>query len=201
MEFSPTQVKILESYLKLCQKESPSNVTLQKVADHAKLAFGTVRYNFAEDEMNLTTAGLLYAVSRGQQFIENYLKAAQKKKSYNALAEYILGTFEWIYKEPTHASFLFYFYYLTTTSYKLPFSNEDFVSTARRRVQALLYESIGRGLYKPVANVEALSIQIHTLVVGAGLIVATTKSEAQRNKLFETTFRAIEALIESARAS
>ncbi|HEX4926233.1 MAG TPA: hypothetical protein VFV50_19220 [Bdellovibrionales bacterium] len=200
MEFSPTQIRILESYLKLCQKESPSNVTLQKVADHAKLAFGTVRYNFAEDEMDLTTAGLLYAVTRGQRFIETYLKEAEKKKSYNGLAEYILGTFEWIREEPSHASFLFYFYYLTTTSYKLPFSNEDFITTARRRVQTLLYECIGRGLYKPVGNVEALSIQIHTLVVGAGLVVATTKSEAQRNKLFETTFRAIESLILAARA-
>lgn len=178
-EFSATQTKLIESFLRLAQRDGIASVTLDKVAADAKVAFGTVRYHFAgEGKLDLTQRAILYVFSLAQKHIEQYLDRARASPDFDSVESYVVGTFEWLKDSSKHGSFLLYFYYLSTTDMKLAVKNSDFLNTARGRIQALLYESAGRGQIVITSDTSALAMKIHALIVG-GAVVALSEGTAE----------------------
>jgi len=121
---TPTETKILEAFLKLSIEIGVSNVTLDKVASKAKVAFGTVRYHFAgQKKLNLEQAAVIYVFYHGYRFLEDYMSINADPKG---LESYIKGNFEWFNSHSAHSSYLLYFYYLEAIGAKLPFHHIPF---------------------------------------------------------------------------
>jgi len=183
--FSPTEAKIIEAFLELSERVGPGNVTLQKVAAHAKVAFGTVRYHFAgPKKLDLTQAAVFHVIQQGQRYIEDYIFSQRSKPHYDGVEIYIRGTFQWVAEMPSYASFLFYFYYLSTTKVKMSLHNSTVLERARSRVVALLYESAGRGAYAIKGDAKEIAYKIHSLLAGGILAAITDKTqESHRTQL------------------
>lgn len=196
--FTETQMKLIDSFVLLAADIGIANITLQKVATHAKVAFGTVRYHFAgDDNLDLTQAAIFHVLQRGQAYIEKYI---QKKRlssgdKFNGIESYIDGTFQWL-KDCRHDfSFLVYFYYMGTSNMKMAIKNNFFLDSARARVDNLLHESIGRGFYEKPKDTRRVILQIHALLVGAGTIACTeTRKEAFKEQL-EATLEAVNHIL------
>lgn len=172
--FSEIETRLIESYLILTANIGIENVTLQKVADHARVAFGTVRYHFAGKPWDLTQAATIFVLQQGYRFTEDYFLAA-RQRPINGVEAYIKCMFQWLEKESHYASFLVFFYYLGATKKKLLISNQEFVETARSRIVSLLHEAIGQGHYSPVKDAKKLASTIHYLVMGACVVLLSLK--------------------------
>lgn len=186
-QFTDTQVKLIDSFVILAADIGIANVTLQKVANHAKVAFGTVRYHFAgEDNLDLTQAAIFHVLQRGQAYIEKYLqnKRMASSATFNGVESYIEGTFQWLKDHRHDFSFLTYFYYMGTSHMKLVLKNDFFLESARTRVDNIVHEAIGRGFYEKPADTRTAILQIHALLVGSGIIACTeTRKEAFKEQL------------------
>jgi AcrR family transcriptional regulator len=188
-KLSDTDIKLIEAYLSLCAEHGVLEVTLQKVAKKAGVAFGTVRYHFSGENLDLAQASILYVVEEGYRFIEASLYEAQLRKDYNGIEAYIRCTFEWVRKKRAHTSFILYYYYLSATGARLVLRNEAFVKRARARITSLLYEAIGRGLYSPQGKPEELARRIHSLLLGAVIVAGTEGAPGAHEAQLEMTLR------------
>ncbi len=173
------QMQLVEAYLELSFRIGIELVTLQKVADEAKVAFGSVRYHFVrEGQPDLMSAATTYVVLKGYQAIETRLSADRSRKTFNPLHSYVNAMFEWTEKSRKESSYLLYFYYRCGTRNELALSNETLVDTARRRIRQLMSESVGLGLYpKLPSDLDHRIKRIHALLLGA-LVVAGTERRA-----------------------
>lgn len=180
--FSPTETKIIEAYLALSFRIGVTQLTLQKVAAEANVAFGTVRYHFADKtKLDLAQAASIYVAVSGQRFIEDYLYKAQGSPGYNGLKVYIYGTFEWIQKCPNQSHFMLHYYYLNGIRSPLPLPNQALLKKARMRMLSLFHEGVGQGIYSRAPHAEEAIHLIHTLMVGS-IVVASTEGESSSFK-------------------
>lgn len=170
-----TREKLIEAYLALAMKEGLENVTYQKVATKAKVAFGTVRYHFADTDLDLLQSAVVFVAQKGQLFIERYLEKQRREVDFDPVKSYIEGTFEWIGKHRKHASFLVLFYYTATTDRKMAISNERFLSTALTRIKSLALEGAALGIYASIPN-DSQIVAIHSAIVG-GCIMAMSERQ------------------------
>ena len=174
------QIQLVEAYLDLIQQEGIEQVTLQKVADRAGVAFGTVRYNFVrEGQPDLMSASTLHVVSLGYEAIESRLQVDRLKKNFNPLHSYVSAMFDWSERSRKEASYLLYFYYRCGTRNTLALSNETLLATARQRILRLMSEAVGLECYARLPQKPELSAgHIHALLLGA-LVIAGTERRSQ----------------------
>jgi AcrR family transcriptional regulator len=191
---STTRDQVLEAYISLCAEIGITNVTLEKVAKKAKLAFATVRYHFAQKGVSLEWEAALHAAQVGQKFTQDFLDKERTKSSFHPLKSYLEGTLEWVEKNPRFATFLIYFYYMSATDQTLPIRNDALLKTARIRVTSLLHEAIGKGLIPKKENIEILAIQIHLIVFGSGVVAMTVGSREEFKIQRQIAWAAIEKL-------
>lgn len=171
-----SKLKILNAFLQICFEEGVAACTLQKVADRSGVAFATVRYHFNIQGHSLSVDALDYGSEVTYAWINRGLAQARLKPDFDPVASYINVMFDWIHAEPIQASYLIYFYYLSTTKIQLPTQNDELIVIAQDRVQALIYEGLGMKKYQFDGDVKHLSQQLHTLVFGGCMISLTTKS-------------------------
>jgi AcrR family transcriptional regulator len=195
LQFSPVQVKILEAYVDLAYELGPAMVTLEKVAKKAGVAFSTVRYHFAGEQLDLMRSAVFYVGAIGQNYIQAFVESREREANFNGVHEYTRGTFQWTLESPAYVSYLFHFYYLCSTRVNLVLDNKAFLETARGRVRSLLFESIGRGLYRPVRDPVTLAQQIHILVIGGVLTALTERDKKALNRQLKVVLDAIDSLI------
>lgn len=185
--------RILKSFFELAFEEGINAVTLQKVADRSQVAFTTVRYHFNIQGHSLSEVALNELLQHAYQFIEKGIAHLRNQPSFDPVDSYIQVMFDWIEQEPVFTSYLAYFYYLCTTKIELPFHNRALVETAQRRIQTLMHEGLGMGMYSFKGDTLTASQQIHSIVMG-GFIIGNTsrqtealKSQRENCRLFART--------------
>jgi AcrR family transcriptional regulator len=195
--FSPIQEKILKAFIDICYEEGISNVTLQKVASRSKVAFGSVRYHFAGEKMDLLRAGVFYVVKIGQDYIQKHLFRESTKKNYNGVHEYISGFFRWYKEYPRYGSYLFNFYYHCTTDVEMYLDNREFLNTARARLKSLILEAVGSEHYTRPKHIDLVVQQIHALLVGSILVAASEKERKIIDQFCTATIQAADQLLKT----
>jgi AcrR family transcriptional regulator len=196
-DFAGTENLILSAYLRLCAKKGISSVTLQMIALEAKLAFATVRYHFAEKDVDLEQAATIYVAKRGQRFTQEYIDKESARANYNPIRAYLDATFDWIKNCPTEANFLMHFYYLSGTQVNIVFHNDELIATARRRVLALLREAIGMKLIPSISEPEAIARQIHAVVFGTAVMAMSTAPSNEFTKIRNMAWAIIQKILPS----
>ena len=80
--FSPTEISILEGFLKFANEEGVAEATLEKVAKASKISFGTVRYHFAKgNKLSLVQSAIVYIYQSGYQFFCRLPRPVNKERS------------------------------------------------------------------------------------------------------------------------
>jgi hypothetical protein len=174
-QLNPTQVKIIFAYLDLCHKHGVTEITFQKVADKAKVAFNTVHYHFGGHTEGLARHALSYLTLHGQSFVRSALDRALQDEKRDPIESYVYANFEWARKFPSHTSYWVYQYYLSSTLTYYRQEHAEALAVAHLRVKSLIIHGIGIGLYKPCSNLDELSRQVHAQVLG-GFITALADS-------------------------
>lgn len=178
--------QIIKAYVELCYEKSNNAVTLQLIADQAGVAFSTVRYYFAKERLLLEKEAIEYTFKIAHDFFLKRAQEARENESFNPLMDYIDASFVFIEQFPHVFSYTMYFYYLLSTNAEFVKGNEEYLNTAIKRIEGLIYESIGRGFYKTTVNIPQKAKQVHTLLYGNLLITFT-----QHNKKNEYDERLI----------
>jgi AcrR family transcriptional regulator len=173
--------RILKSFFELAFEEGVGSVTLQKVADRSQVAFTTVRYHFNIQGHSLSEVALNELLQHAYQFIEQGITQLRAHPDFDPVDSYIQVMFDWIEREPVFTSYLAYFYYLSTTKLELPFQNRILVETAQRRIQTLMHEGLGMGMYSYKGDTWIASQQIHSMVMG-GFIIGNTSRQVEALK-------------------
>jgi AcrR family transcriptional regulator len=196
-QFSITETKIIEAYLQLSNEIGVANITLQKVATEANVAFGTVRYYFANNKnLDLTQAAVLYVFSEGVEYIERLIARDRTSNKFDGIKSYVRANVEWILKKRTHAVYLLHYYYLLTTKASSVVRNDQFLTAARVRIRSLIHESIGSGVYPPLEAIDALVLKIHALVMGIAVIGVIDMKKNSLQDQCEIAMSAITVLFE-----
>lgn len=169
---------ILQTYLEMCQLEGIENITLQKVAARSGVALTTVRYHFQLHGPSLSEVAQAYISDKTYEFLDLGMLNARTHTDYEPVKAYINVTFDWIEQQPVQASFLLYYYYLSSTQAPIKIGNRELVEIAQRRILGLIYEGIGMKLYTSEAEPSELSEHIHRLVMSSGIIAMTSRDEA-----------------------
>ena len=184
-DFSDSQQRILEAYLRICHKKGPDLVTLQMVAKEARVAFGSVRYYFAGPKNpSLLEAGLVFVLKSAYLDLEDWLLASRSSRAGSDLVlSYLDFHFDWIQKRPHHASFLLFFYYLNSIHRELPVKHDELRSIAYQRIQSLAAENSALGIWPTMQNLKTLVEELHQIIFGAcigALISGDISGERQR---------------------
>lgn len=171
--------RILEAYIELAYEIGIPNITLQKIADEAGVAFGTVRYYFSSEEGEIIhKAAFQTALAHSFREVANITAKLRTKKNANPVFVYVESMFDWVQQFPAYGSFLIYYYYLSSSKLRPSTELGDVNVKARQRIEALLFESIGMGFFKSVKNVKEAANAIHSSVVGHGFIAMVTGNKA-----------------------
>lgn len=197
-ELSEKRQHIIESFLNLAMKIGVENITLEKIAKEAKVAFGTVRYHFSPNQMSLTDSAVLYVVKSGQNYVNELISQERMKAEFNGVHAYIRANFDWVQKRKAHASFLLHYYYLCVTQVKVVIRNNLLLDSTRVRIRGLVHESIGSGVYSSVQHVDELVLQIHSIVMGSVIIAGTEGSEKSYQMQCEIAIDAVTRIMKSA---
>lgn len=175
-QFENSKQRIMNAFLQICYEEGVASCTLQKVADKSGVAFATVRYHFNLQGHSLSLDALDYGSEVTYRWIDKGMLTARTEANFDPVLSYINVMFDWVHAEPVQASYLIYFYYLSTTKVQLPTQNDDLILIAQRRIQSLIHEGLGMKKYIFDGDVNFLSQQIHTMVMGGCVIALTTKN-------------------------
>jgi AcrR family transcriptional regulator len=188
---------VLEAYLKLSRRVGIAQVTLQKMADLAGVAFGTVRYYFATGEKAIHDEAFALVLQDSYRYIEEVLFEKRRGTKFNPIHLYVETMFLWAIENPEQGSYLIYMYYLSTTDVPLKTEVAETVMKARLRIESLLHEAIGKGLYKPVRDPESCAAHIHALTIGFGFIGLSFRNDKKFQLQKKLCIEAIDRLIVS----
>ncbi len=186
---------MVRAYVELCYEVGADNITIQKIADRAKVAFGTVRYYFANEEKALHDEAIKLVLTHSYQVIEEIFFELRRKSTFDPIDAYVDTMFQWIAEHPDEGAFLIYFYYLSATRLGLGMRASETVDKARLRVEGLLHEAVGKGLYEPVVNAAETAATIHALTIGFGFIALTFSDHKQFNVQREFCRRSVKQLL------
>lgn len=167
-----TKRKILEAALKLGRKIGIENLTLQKIAQEAKVSYFAVHYHFGGKDKNVNRSVVEYVGTEAAGYISRKLETASHDRQMDLVESYIRGTYEWAQEKENHAIFWLYYYYLCAVDKKLGEINRAILANAKQRITRLIFENIGRKKMPPMAGVENLASEIHQTLMG-GVITAT----------------------------
>lgn len=188
---------IVKSYIKLCHQNSNNTVTLQMIANEAGVAFSTVRYYFAKDPLLLEKEAIDYTFKFAHNFFHKTSQEFRENEHHNPLIDYVEASFQFIDKHPEIFSYTMYFYYLLSTNAKFVKGNEDYLNIAIKRVESLIYESIGRGFYKKNSQITKKAKKIHTILYGNLLLTFTLASKkSEYSERLDHTKECIELILE-----
>lgn len=165
-----SEALILRAYIDLCYDIGAASITLQKIADRAGVAFGTVRYYFASEKKQIHDEAFKSVLMSSYKSIEDIFFELRKSPKFHPVHAYVEAMFRWASENPADSSFLMYLYYLSSTRVTVAFPVSSTVDRARMRVEGLLHEAIGKKLYPNVRDSAACAAQIHACVVGFGFI-------------------------------
>jgi hypothetical protein len=172
-----TQDVILKAYFELSHKEGMESVTLQKLAHQSGLALNTIRYHFNMQGISLSKVALDYVSDKTYEFLDTGMLKARSQKGFDPVQAYIQVTFDWITQQPIQASFLVYYYYLCSTQTEITISNHALVEIAQQRITGFIYEGLGMKLYHFQQPIENICRQIHMSLMGACLIMITSRDK------------------------
>ncbi|MGZ5280281.1 MAG: TetR/AcrR family transcriptional regulator [Pseudobdellovibrionaceae bacterium] len=169
--------QILAAYLEICSTEGIESVTLQKVADRSRVALTSVRYHFQLKGLSLSQVAMEYVSAKTYEWVNAALLKARSEPDFNPVLAYVNIHFDWIQHRPLEASFLVYYYYLSTTKVPITIQNKELVEIAQRRVLGLLHEALGMKLYSFDGDTMALAQEIQLIVMGGCMNAATSRDE------------------------
>ena len=187
-----TKISILESYLLVAQREGVSNVTLQKVAKQAKIAYGTVHYHFGGENVDLLAAALCYVAEVCETFVEAALAPALVEPKKNALRIYVEAKLAWQARYPAHASMLCYVIYQASREPKHQALGAKMHAGAVSKIKGILLAEFGKGHYAPSKFLEDLAEEVF-LILSGGQLVALGRPPAQVREVLARTWRLVEA--------
>lgn len=186
---------ILRAFLHVCQEDGIETVTIQKIADHSRVALTSVRYHFQMQGLSLSQVALNFVADKNFDFIDKYLTEARNKKNFDPVKAYIESQFNWLEEEKLEASFLFYYFYMCTTKLQLTVSNKELLEIAQRRVLSLIHEGIGNGAYTVKADLADIAIQAYLIISGTCMVVATSRDSEFASKQKKVCFDFVASLL------
>ena len=188
---------IIDAYIALSYEIGAANITLQKIADKAGVAFSTVRYYFTQSDFDIHNEGFKRVMEKTFEHIQNSSHPIKKNERINPVHAYVDSMFHWITEDPVNSTYLIYSYYLASSKVEATVILSQVTEGARRKVQSALLESIGLEIYKPVKDSAACASSIHASVVGHGFVAMTMKSKDAFKSMREQCILMIDSLIKS----
>lgn len=186
---------IVFAYIELISEIGAANVTLQKVAARADVAFGSVRYYFADSDEALHDAAIEVVLRTPFLMIEEEMFRARKKKDFDPVKTYVETMFLWISKYPSMGNFLIYFYYLSSTKMKLNNLNADLVDRAHSRIESYINEAVGKGVYQAPKDISLAAKAIHSSLIGAGFIGLSMKSKSEIHERKQLCLKLVDRIL------
>lgn len=198
---SSTQEKVLEAYLELGARDGITLVTLDKIAKRAKVSFGTVHYYFGGKESELESAAIQYVGMQAQKFIVAYLETLRLSgQPTTGPWSYFRGSFRWAHENRAHSSFWLHFYYLITVRLRPKAANSAFLEGGRKRLESLIFESVGRGELPTLQDVPKLSEKLHSLLIGFMLTSLCDPRKNAEKHFLDLALEAAEAALQEHRS-
>lgn len=165
---------IIEAYLVVAEREGVQNVTLQKVAAEAGVAYSTVHYYFGKDDSLLIDAVIEYVARTSEEYLDSSLKDSLANPDVNGLAVYLEAKYLWNKRFPTYASMFGYATYLATRDSKYKAVAGEYYKQASQRLTSLLIQEIGKGRYERLKNVKDVGHMLHKFISSETLMWLTT---------------------------
>ena len=166
---------VLLAFIDLVYEKGIESVTLQKVATKAGVAFGTVRYHYANEKESLTDSAISFVYNSGYKYIEAFSAEARKNADFNPVKNYVETMFTWTEKYPAQANMLMYYWFLCTGKNRTALVNSGYVDLAVQRLVSYIHEAIGMKIYKSTDSVNSKAAQIHAAIMGAGIVAMTMR--------------------------
>lgn len=196
--------KLADAFIELASRDGAYRITLEAVAKKAKIPFSTAHYHLKATKLSLVEFGLREVSARGQAFTVEFLeRAARAHPEANPLHQYIEVTHAWARKQRSLATLWLFHYHLASVDARARADYQPFLDAAVSRIEKLIYECIGRGLYPERAAGSAglstpdLALAIHSLLIGSlhrGLICVSEGDEAMKEHE-EVSRKAVDALL------
>lgn len=188
---------IIDAYIALAYEIGAANITLQKIADKAGVAFSTVRYYFTQADFDIHDESFKQVMVKTFEHIKKASEGIKRSARFNPVHDYVDSMFGWVIEDPEKATYLIYTYYSASSQVNAKVSLAQVNEAARRKVQSALLESVGLEIYKPVKDSAACASSIHACVVGHGFIAMTMKTKDAFKSMREQCILAIDSLIKS----
>lgn len=178
--------RLKAAIIDLAGEHGADRVTLDGAAKRAKIPFSSAHSLLKKSGMSVLQYGIQEVGENAQRTIAAYIATEQKgNPTKNPLHHYINGTFDWAERFPRHASLWLFQYHTISVNRPDLERHQEFLDTAVSRIEKLIYEGVGRGIYKTVENVSKTATVIHTLLMGATLraLVSARKGSSEEHRV------------------
>lgn len=190
---------IIEAYIKICSTSGAETITLKNLSKITGLAVSNIKYHIDNNQGDLSIASR----EKIRNHINVYLEEGQFKDKQNTnfdpLKSYIANMLTWGHKYHNYACYLLYIYYLTSIE-KNENGYTEILHKAITRIESLLNEGVGLGLYSVDSKDKVLiSKTIHSLVLGQLVITVNLKSKSDLEERIKNTYWLVKMLLKSAK--
>lgn len=192
-----TRQLIIDALIKTAYSDGIAKVTIQKVADEAGIAFGTVRYQFNQKEIDLTLEAIRHVVNSAYSYLDRWLYEKRASSKIDPVVHYAEGMWNWVELHPKEASLLCYFYYLNSTANRPKPDHDEILAHSILRIESLIHEGQGRKMYSESVDANLSAKTIHSLILGVALIVGTTGNKGYHTSLRRIGLEVIRGVLEN----
>lgn len=175
-EFSSKEL-VVGAYIYLVFEIGIANITFQKIADRAGIAFSTVRYYMTDDDFDIHAEAFKRVMARSLDYVEKRSSHGNRQGRFNPIHDYVDSMFDWISDDRANSTYLIYAYYTASSELRTNVDLSDVNKNARDKVQRSLLEAIGLELYNPVSDAHTCALSVHACVVGHGFLAMTAGTQ------------------------
>lgn len=189
-------IALIDAYIKIVAQNGVEVVTLSTLSKKVGLSTATVKYHLDNSKIKLESAARDRVRDDINLYIDESIAKDRTQIEFCPLRSYAFHMLNWAVIRPHMSSFLLFIYY--KTSLKNADLNSPYapiLSRALSRIEALLNEGIGRGIYELEADRKKQFIAyFHSIVLGNLIILINMKDQdflQERFQLIDSQLKTI----------
>lgn len=174
---------ILQAYFELAHSMGVDKITLASLSEKTGLSPSNVKYHIDNSDISLEKIAIQKVRQSVNMYLDEKIFLDRVEKKFDPLKSYAKHMLQWSQDYPQFSTYLLFVYYRTSTSMGFESGEdryENILKKAVGRIESLLNEGIGMGLYTvETAQRKEFIATFHALVLGQLVILINLKPKTE----------------------
>ncbi|MEN0058718.1 MAG: hypothetical protein AAGB31_07775 [Bdellovibrio sp.] len=171
---------IIEAFIDICAVSGNEKVTLKALSERTGLSLSNVKYHIDNSPKSLEELCTEFTRNHVNMYLEESIFKDRMSGHFDPLLSYAKHMLTWTFKYPRLGVYLLMIYYKSALQESTTSRYESILTRALSRVESLLHEGVGMGLYQTEGvNKKDIIVSFHALILGHLVITVNMRSQEE----------------------